>query len=63
MQQVYKTIVLIIVGALTDTDQPLLVPLTTSLYVSGALADKDRVMIDVGTGYFLEKVRGVVTLR
>jgi len=36
---------------------PLLVPLTTSLYVPGRLASKGRVVVDVGTGFFIEKVR------
>ncbi|KMZ71115.1 putative prefoldin subunit 5 [Zostera marina] len=33
----------------------MLVPLTSSLYVSGTLDDADKVLIDVGTGYFIEK--------
>ncbi|KAK1325880.1 putative prefoldin subunit 5 [Acorus calamus] len=33
----------------------MLVPLTASLYVSGTLEDADRVLVDVGTGYFIEK--------
>lgn len=37
--------------------QPLLVPLTTSLYVPGRLADTEKVLVDVGTGFFVEKVR------
>ncbi|CAD6506276.1 BgTH12-07203 [Blumeria graminis f. sp. triticale] len=36
-------------------EKPLLVPLTTSLYVSGTLADTEHVIVDVGTGFFLEK--------
>ncbi|XP_020271173.1 uncharacterized protein LOC109846359 [Asparagus officinalis] len=32
-----------------------LVPLTASLYVPGTLDDADRVLVDVGTGYFIEK--------
>ena len=31
-----------------------MVPLTASLYVPGTLADPDRVVIDIGTGYFIE---------
>ena len=34
----------------TDT----LVPLTGSLYVNGKLGATDKVLIDIGTGYFLE---------
>lgn len=36
---------------------PLLVPLTTSLYVPGTLASGDTVVVDVGTGFYVEKVR------
>ncbi|KKA30202.1 hypothetical protein TD95_001904 [Thielaviopsis punctulata] len=32
-----------------------LVPLTTSLYVRGTLTDKKRVLIDIGTGFLVEK--------
>ncbi|KAF2833239.1 Prefoldin alpha subunit [Ophiobolus disseminans] len=34
---------------------PLLVPLTSSLYVPGKLTDREHVLVDVGTGYFVEK--------
>lgn len=34
----------------TDT----LVPLTGSLYVNGKLGSTDKVLIDIGTGYYLE---------
>jgi prefoldin alpha subunit len=37
--------------------KPILVPLTTSLYVPGTLADPDNVIVDVGTGFYVEKVR------
>ncbi|GJM84884.1 hypothetical protein PR202_ga00596 [Eleusine coracana subsp. coracana] len=33
----------------------ILVPLTASLYVPGSLDDAEKVLIDVGTGYFIEK--------
>ncbi|NWH47959.1 PFD5 protein, partial [Fregata magnificens] len=33
----------------------LLVPLTSSMYVPGKLSDVERVLIDVGTGYYVEK--------
>ncbi|KAL4905912.1 hypothetical protein BDW74DRAFT_152276 [Aspergillus multicolor] len=33
----------------------ILVPLTSSLYVKGRLADREKVLVDVGTGYFVEK--------
>jgi len=38
--------------------KPLLVPLTTSLYVPGTLADSEKVIVDVGTGYYVEKTTG-----
>ena len=39
------------------TGKPILVPLTTSLYVPGTLADPENVIVDVGTGFYVEKVR------
>ncbi|OCL01512.1 Prefoldin alpha subunit [Glonium stellatum] len=36
-------------------DKPLLVPLTSSLYVPGTLASSTHVLVDVGTGFFIEK--------
>lgn len=33
-----------------------LVPLTNSLYVSGELTSTDTVLVDVGTGFMIEKV-------
>ncbi|KAK0323597.1 subunit of tubulin prefoldin [Friedmanniomyces endolithicus] len=36
-------------------DKPLLVPLTSSLYVPGKLSDIDHVIVDVGTGFYVEK--------
>lgn len=33
----------------------ILVPLTTSLYVPGTLADTKNVMVDVGTGFYVDK--------
>lgn len=38
-------------------DKTILVPLTNSLYVPGKLSDPDNVIVDVGTGYFVKKVR------
>lgn len=40
--------------------QDILVPLTSSVYISGVFTDKDTVMIDIGTGYFVEKVGALV---
>ncbi|KAK3065871.1 subunit of tubulin prefoldin [Teratosphaeriaceae sp. CCFEE 6253] len=39
-------------------DKPLLVPLTSSLYVPGKLADTEHVLVDVGTGFYVEKTTG-----
>ena len=33
----------------------MLVPLTQSLYVPGRVKDADKVLVDIGTGYYLEK--------
>ena len=41
---------------LNDVDTDMLVPLTASLYVPGKLADIQKVVVDIGTGYFAEKV-------
>nr|XP_040136507.1 prefoldin subunit 5 isoform X2 [Ictidomys tridecemlineatus] len=37
------------------TGKELLVPLTSSMYVPGKLHDVEHVLIDVGTGYYVEK--------
>jgi len=34
----------------------ILVPLTSSLYAAGQLSDDNKVLIDIGTGYYVEKV-------
>ncbi|KXT06413.1 hypothetical protein AC578_6067 [Pseudocercospora eumusae] len=41
--------------AKSASDKALLVPLTSSLYVPGTLADTETVLVDVGTGFFVEK--------
>jgi prefoldin alpha subunit len=33
----------------------IMVPLTPSLYVPGTVADTEKVLVDIGTGYFVEK--------
>ncbi|KAG7292138.1 hypothetical protein NEMBOFW57_002171 [Staphylotrichum longicolle] len=38
-----------------DKEKSILVPLTNSLYVKGQLADPDHVLVDVGTGFYVEK--------
>ncbi|KAF8479848.1 Prefoldin [Gautieria morchelliformis] len=40
-----------------NTDKTILVPLTNSLYVPGKLSNPDHVIVDVGTGYFVQKTR------
>lgn len=40
----------------------ILVPLTSSLYVPGRLADREKVVVDVGTGFYVEKVRCIYLL-
>lgn len=37
------------------SDKKLLVPLTSSLYVPGTLASTSHVLVDVGTGFYVEK--------
>ena len=39
-----------------NADKEILVPLTSSLYVPGTIADTQKVLVDVGTGYYVEKV-------
>ncbi|RDI78974.1 G2/mitotic-specific [Venturia inaequalis] len=41
----------------TSSSQPkqILVPLTSSLYVPGTLVNSDSVIVDIGTGFFVEK--------
>ncbi len=35
-------------------DQPMLLPLTSAVYVSGKLASHDAILLDIGTGYYAE---------
>ncbi|KAL6457972.1 hypothetical protein MHYP_G00332020 [Metynnis hypsauchen] len=39
----------------SNEGKELLVPLTSSMYVPGTLNDVEHVLVDVGTGYFVEK--------
>ncbi|KAJ2836505.1 subunit of tubulin prefoldin [Coemansia sp. 'formosensis'] len=39
-------------------DKTILVPLTSSLYVPGKLSNIDNVVVDIGTGYYVEKAKG-----
>ncbi|KAI0478660.1 putative prefoldin subunit 5 [Xylariaceae sp. FL0804] len=36
-------------------DKPILVPLTNSLYVRGTLSSASHVVVDIGTGFYVEK--------
>lgn len=38
-----------------STAEELLVPMTSSLYLPGKVAEKDQYLVDIGTGYFVEK--------
>lgn len=38
-----------------NAERNILVPLTSSLYVPGKLKDTETVIVDVGTGFFVEK--------
>ncbi|GAM87764.1 hypothetical protein ANO11243_057910 [Dothideomycetidae sp. 11243] len=42
-------------GGTAGEKKSLLVPLTTSLYVPGTLASTETVLVDVGTGFYVEK--------
>lgn len=42
-------------------DKEILVPLTGSMYVPGVVKQVDSFIIDVGTGYYAEKVRASIT--
>lgn len=39
----------------TLTSSELLVPMTSSLYLPGKIVDKGQYLVDIGTGYFVEK--------
>ncbi|KAJ7510879.1 Prefoldin [Mycena galericulata] len=41
----------------SNKGKTILVPLTNSLYVPGKLSDPEHVIVDVGTGYFVQKTR------
>ncbi|GER43642.1 prefoldin subunit 5 [Striga asiatica] len=46
--------------SLRPQGKKLLMPLTASLYVPGMLDDAEKVLVDVGTGYFIESWLGSV---
>ncbi|CAO1635325.1 unnamed protein product [Sympodiomycopsis kandeliae] len=39
----------------SKTSNDTLIPLTSSLYVPGKITDSENVIVDVGTGYYVEK--------
>eukprot|EP01017_Pseudomicrothorax_dubius_P019783 TRINITY_DN2179_c0_g1_i16.p1 TRINITY_DN2179_c0_g1~~TRINITY_DN2179_c0_g1_i16.p1 ORF type:complete len:113 (-),score=22.86 TRINITY_DN2179_c0_g1_i16:95-433(-) len=39
----------------TTADNQMMIPLTSSLYVSGVIADRENFLIDLGTGYYVER--------
>lgn len=41
----------------------ILVPLTNSLYVKGNITQPDRVLVDIGTGFYVDKVRTLYSQR
>ncbi|RLN64662.1 hypothetical protein BBJ29_001779 [Phytophthora kernoviae] len=41
--------------AASNLDKQVLVPLTASMFVPGKLSNKEEVLVDVGTGYFVEQ--------
>ncbi|CCF60821.1 hypothetical protein KAFR_0L02100 [Kazachstania africana CBS 2517] len=38
-----------------NNEQPLLIPASASLYISGTIKDNSKFMVDIGTGYYVEK--------
>lgn len=42
------------IGGMTE-GRAVMVPLTSSIYVPGHIADTSKVLIDIGTGFFVEK--------
>lgn len=39
-----------------NAGQPMLVPLTSSLYVNGSVTKPKEIMLDIGTGYFVQVI-------
>jgi prefoldin alpha subunit len=39
----------------SNEGKPVLVPLTGSMYVPGTLSQPEKVIVDIGTGYYIEK--------
>lgn len=47
---------MVLKAAIQTGSKAVLVPLTNSLYVSGELTSTETVLVDVGTGFMIEKV-------
>jgi prefoldin alpha subunit len=47
---------MVLKAAMQTGSKAVLVPLTNSLYVSGELTSTETVLVDVGTGFMIEKV-------
>lgn len=43
------------ISKLENSEQKLLVPLSSSLYVPGKIKENNKFMVDVGTGYYIDK--------
>lgn len=56
-QQKFRECIKTIQTGVTESteDRTILVPLTSSLYVPGKLVDTKNVLVDVGTGFYVEK--------
>lgn len=62
-QQKFRDCIRSIAGGVTPAAEgkPILVPLTTSLYVPGTLRDGGKVIVEVGTGFYVEKTTADAT--
>ncbi|EDO15275.1 hypothetical protein Kpol_455p6 [Vanderwaltozyma polyspora DSM 70294] len=43
------------VSAKENEDQKILIPASSSLYIPGKIVDNQKFMVDIGTGYYVEK--------
>lgn len=43
------------ISAPENTNQKVLVPASASLYLPGKIVDNDKFMVDIGTGYYVDK--------
>jgi prefoldin alpha subunit len=57
-QAKYKSCMTDVEGMNVETrGKRILVPLTSSLYVPGRITDPEHMVVDIGTGYYVKKVR------